>query len=275
MLSAMVCFQVGASFAKGLFSAVGAEGAATLRLAFAALMLIVVWRPWRAASKSQNPWSVLGYGAAIGCMTLCFYKAIATVPLGVAVALQFSGPLAVAIFGSRRPIDFIWVTLAGAGILLLLPLAGMSTPLDPGGVLFALGAGAGWGAYIVFGKAAGQGGQGRAVTFGTLIAAIVVAPFGIAHAGLGLFNPAILPTVLAVAAITTVVPYSLEMLAMTRLPPAIYGVLSSLEPAIGVLAGYVILSERLTAIQIVAVAAIIAASAGTVVTHKAVDAPVV
>ena len=268
MLVAMVAFQAGASFAKGLFSTVGAEGTAALRLGFAAVIMLALWRPWRTPLTRGTAWPILGYGASIGCMTLCFYMAIRTVPLGIAVALQFTGPLAVAIFSSRRTMDFVWVASAGAGIFLLLPLSGGATRLDPTGMLFALGAGVGWGLYIIFGQKAGEAGPGRAVALGTVIAAVIAAPFGVAHAGLGLFNPAILPAALAVAVMTTVLPYWLEMFAMTRLSTPIYGVLSSLEPAIGVLAGFVLLGERLTLVQIGAVCAIMVASAGAIVTHK-------
>ncbi len=275
MLIAMVAFLGGASFAKGLFAAVGAEGASTLRLAFAAMILAAIWRPWRTPLKVKAGWATLGYGAAIGCMTLCFYMAIRTIPLGIAAAVQFTGPLAVAIFSSRRAMDFVWAAGAAVGLLLLLPWSDASAHLDLVGMGFALCAGAGWGLYIIFGQQAGAVGPGRAVALGTIIAAVVVAPFGLAHAGLGLFNPAVLPLAMAVAVMTTVIPYSLEMYAMTRLPAATYGVLSSLEPAVGVLAGFVLLGEHLTFLQMAAVGAVMMASVGTILTHKEIDVSLV
>ena len=275
MVIAMVAFLGGASFAKGLFAAVGAEGASTLRLAFAAVILVAIWRPWRTPLEANARWATLGYGAAIGAMTLCFYMAIRTIPLGIAAAVQFTGPLAVAILSSRRATDLVWAACAAAGLLLLLPWSAASAPLDLVGMMYALGAGAGWGLYIIFGQKAGAVGPGRAVALGTMVAAVVVAPFGLAHAGFGLFNPAILPLALAVAVMTTVIPYSLEMYAMTRLPAATYGILSSLEPAVGVLAGFVLLGEHLTVPQMAAVGAVMMASAGTVLTHKEIDVSLV
>lgn len=275
MLAAMVCFQVGASFAKSLFASVGPQGATTLRLVFAAIILTAVNRPWRKPERPTPRWAVLGFGVAIACATLCFYTAISTIPLGVAIAIQFAGPLTLAVITSRRPTDFLMVALAAAGILMLLPWSATASRIDPVGIGFALAAAVGWAGYIVFGKAAGAGGQSRAVTLSTLVAAVIVAPFGFAHAGLALFDPALLPTAIIVALITTVVPISLEMFALGRLSTAIFGVLSSLEPAVGVMAGFLMLHEQLTALQLIAIAAIIAASAGTMVTHKVANAPVV
>ena len=274
MLAAMVCFQVGASFAKNLFASVGPQGATALRLVFAAIILTAVNRPWRKPERSTPRWAVLGFGVAIACATLCFYTAISTIPLGVAIAVQFAGPLALAVVTSRRTTDFLMVGLAAAGILMLLPWSAAAGRIDPVGIGFAMAAAVGWAGYIVFGKAAGAGGQGRAVTLGTLVAAVIVAPIGFAHAGAALFNPALLPTAIIVALITTVAPMSLEMFALTRLSTAIFGVLSSLEPAVGVTAGFVMLHEHLTSLQLIAIAAVIAASVGTVLTHKVANAPV-
>jgi len=267
MLIAMVAFQAGASLAKQLFASVGAQGTVTLRLAFGALILLGVWRPWRSPLPVGAAWPIFGYGAALAGVTFFFYMAIRTIPLGVAVALQFTGPLAVATLSSRRAIDFLWIGLATLGVGLLLPIDGLSSPLDTGGVAFALAAAVGWGLYIILGRKAGAAGQGRAVTLGMVIAALIVAPFGVAHAGARLADPAILPLALAVAVLTSALPISLEMFALVRLPGAIYGVLSSLEPAIGAIAGLLLLHERLAPLQMIAMGAIMAASAGAVITH--------
>jgi len=264
---AMISVQAGASLAKGLFHTVGPLGATTLRVGFAAAMTLALWRPWRGPPLSWSRWPILAYGVVLGVMNMLFYQALARVPLGIAVALEFTGPLAVATLSSRRLADFVWVGLAVAGLLLLLPFGPLSSKLDPVGVLFALGAGLFWALYIVFGKRAGAGGQGQAVGFGITIAAIVVAPLGVASAGPALLAVAILPTALLVALLTSVIPYSLEMVALTRLPAKTFGILMSAEPAVGVLSGFLILGERLSVPQMLAIALIIAASAGAVFTH--------
>ena len=272
LVVAMISVQGGASLAKGLFPAVGAQGAVTLRLVFAAVMMLALWRPWR-ASVARGRWASIGaYGVVLGAMNLLFYLSLRTVPLGIAVALEFTGPLAVALLGSRRPLDFLWVAFAVIGVGLLLPLRGGPAPVDPRGLLLALGAGVCWALYIVFGQKAGAGGSGQAVGYGTCIAALVAAPFGIAHAGMHLLSPALLVLGLMVALLGSVIPYSLEMVALSRLPAKTFGILMSAEPAIGVVLGFLVLGERLGPLQIVAVLTIIVASAGAVVTQRRSDA---
>jgi inner membrane transporter RhtA len=198
----------------------------------------------------------------MGVMNLVFYMALRTIPLGVAVAVEFTGPLAVALFSSRRPVDFAWIVLAVIGLLLLLPLHGTAHALDPAGVMYALAAGVCWALYIVFGQKAGATHGGDAVTLGIAIGALVAVPVGVMHAGGALFSPALLPLGLGVAVLSSMLPYSLEMIALTRMPARTYSVLVSLEPAVAALAGAAFLGERLDTLQWLAVAAIIAASAG-------------
>jgi len=270
LVVAMVSVQGGASLAKGLFPAVGAQGAVTLRLVFAAVMMLALWRPWR-VPVARGRWASIGaYGIVLGAMNLLFYLSLRTVPLGIAVALEFTGPLAVALLGSRRGLDVVWVVFAVVGVGLLLPLRG-AAPVDPHGLLLALGAGVCWALYIVFGKKAGAEGSGQAVGYGTCIAAVVAAPFGVAHAGLHLFSPALLGLGLGVALLGSVIPYSLEMIALSRLPAKTFGILMSAEPAVGAVLGFIILGEHLGALQIAAIVTIIIASAGAVITQRRAD----
>lgn len=269
IVAAMASIQTGAAIAKlALFPHAGAMGTTALRVSLAALILLVVWRPWRRWPRARDLGWIAIYGAALGVMNLLFYLALRTIPLGVAVALEFTGPLAVAILGSHRPLDFAWAALAAAGVILLLPLTGFTQALDPLGIAFALGAGACWAAYIVFGKRAGQGHAGTATAIGMVVAALIAAPVGYVAVGAGLFDPRLLPAALAVAVMSSALPYSLEMVALKRLPQRTFGILMSLEPAIGALSGLVLLHEQLSAIQLLAVAAIIAASVGAAATAR-------
>ena len=269
LLIAMVSVQVGASAAKGLFPMVGAEGAAALRLMLFAPIMLAIWRPWRTRLDRANVLPLLGYGLALGAMNLTFYLCLRTIPLGIAVALEFTGPLVVTVLHSRRWSDLIWVCLAVAGLLLLLPLNGLAKPLDPTGMILALVAGGFWALYIVFGQKAGAEHGGAAVALGGVIAALLVAPFGIAHAGAALFSPAILPTALVVALMASAIPYSCEMAALTRLPTQTFGIMMSLEPAVAALSGFVFLHERLAPIQLLAILLVISASLGAILTARA------
>ncbi len=269
-LLAMVFIQAGASIIKGLFPLVGTQGATTLRLAFSSLMMLLIWRPWRTpVTRGRWRW-IIAYGAVLGIMNSLFYQSLARIPLGIAVALEFTGPLGLALLSSRRALDFLWVMLAIGGIYLLLPISPAGAALDPVGVSFAFGAGVCWALYIAFGQKAGQGGgSGPAVVYGSLVGTLVVLPVGAAQALHGLSLPNVLPSVLAVALLSSAIPYSLEMVAMTRLPSKTFGVLMSVEPGIGALVGFLLLHERMNALQVIAVLLIIAASVGTVLTHAA------
>jgi inner membrane transporter RhtA len=260
----MAATQTGASFAKHLFPLVGAPGATALRLSIAALVLILLFRPWRQRFDRRQARAVLLYGLAMGAMNLFFYGALATIPLGVAVALEFTGPLAVALWGARRPIDFFWIVLAVLGFALLLPL-GHGGSIDGRGIALALGAGTCWAGYIVFGQKAGPGGAGTAA-LGVLVAALLAAPFGLATAGATLFDPAILPLAFAVAMLSSAIPYSLDMIALPHIPARLFGILMSAQPAFAALSGLLFLRETLGALQIVAIAAIVVASLGATLT---------
>jgi len=263
LLISMVSYQCGAALAKHLFPLVGAQGATAYRLGLSALILLLWRRPWR-RSGGQRDWRALwGYGLSMGAMNLVFYMALRTIPLGIAVALEFTGPLALALFGSRRPIDFVWIALVVAGLALLLPLRAQAQALDPVGVMYALAAGVGWALYIVLGKKAGASHGRDAVTLGTSIGALLAIPFGVVHAGGALLSPVLLPYALGVAVLSSALPYSLEMVALTRLPARTFGTLLSLEPAIAAVAGAALLDQRLSLLQWMAIVAIIVAATGT------------
>ncbi|MER2194414.1 EamA family transporter [Methylobacterium brachiatum] len=263
----MVSLQYGATIAKNLFPVVGAAGTSALRVGFSALILIAVWRPWRRSlARREAGWIAL-YGITLGVMNLLFYLAIARLPLGPAVAIEFAGPLAIALIASRRTTDFLWIGVAVAGLGLLLPIAPTS-PLDPLGVALALGAALAWALYILFGQRAGRIDGGRAVSLGMLVAALVAAPFGLAEAGAALLAPGVLMAGLLVALLSSALPYSLEMFALRRLDRKSFGVLMSLEPAVAACAGFALLGERLGAVQWLAIGLVIAASAGITATSR-------
>lgn len=269
LLVAMSSYQCGAAIAERLFPAVGAQGATAFRLGLAATVLLLWRRPWRRWRRDRD-WRVLwGYGLAMGAMNLVFYLALRTIPLGIAVALEFTGPLAIALFGSRRALDVAWVGLVILGLALLLPLHRHEHALDPVGVGYALAAGLGWALYILFGQKAGVAYGHDAVTWGIAIGALLAVPAGAAHAGTALLAPSLLPFGLGVAVLSSVLPYSLEMVALTRLPARHFSVLLSLEPVIASLAGAAFLGERLGPLQWLAVASIVVASAGTAYTARA------
>ncbi|HEU4662964.1 MAG TPA: EamA family transporter [Dokdonella sp.] len=263
LLIGMLSYQCGAAMAKHLFPAVGAEGATAYRLGLAALILLAWRRPWRHSHAGKDRRALWAYGLAIGAMNLVFYLSLRTIPLGIAVALEFTGPLALALSGSRRFVDFVWIALVVAGLLMLLPLREQARPLDPLGVALALAAGVGWALYIVFGRRAGAAYGADAVTLGTVIGALFAVPIGFAHAGSAMLSPSLLPFALGVAVLSSALPYTLEMIALTRLPTRAFSTLLSLEPALAAAAGAAFLGERLGALQWLAIAAIVAAAAGT------------
>jgi inner membrane transporter RhtA len=268
LVASMVSLSVGTSFAKHLFATVGAEGTTALRVGLAALILVAVWRPWHLRPSRADAGALLLYGGVLGAMNLLFYLSLRTISLGLAIAIEFSGPLTLALAHSRRPIDFVWIACAVLGLGLLLPLGGLSGGLDPVGVACALGAALCWALYIVFGQRVGHLHGGRSVAIGMSVAALVVLPFGIASAGAALLKPATLAFGLAIAALSSALPYSLEMVALKRLTKQSFGVLLSLEPAIGSLAGLAILDERLSGTEWFAIVCIVVASVGNTVSAQ-------
>ena len=275
LLIAMASIQAGASLAKSMFPVVGAQGTTTLRLIFASLIMLLMLRPWRAKLTGQSLRTVIVYGMALGGMNFLFYMSVRTVPLGIAVALEFTGPLAVAIYASRRAIDFLWIALAVVGLLLLIPTGATSAGIDLVGAGYALGAGVCWALYILFGQKAGADNGVQTAALGVMIAALFVAPIGIVHAGAALLTPSLIPIALGVAILSTALPYTLEMIALTRMPARTFGTLMSVEPAIAALSGLVFLQEYLSLAQWMAITCIILASVGATLTMANTAKPAV
>lgn len=268
LLIAMLSLQGGASLAKSLFPAVGATGITALRLGFGTLILCIIFKPWRLRFSREQRLPLLMYGLALGTMNFTFYLAIRTVPLGVAVGLEFTGPLALALFGSRRPLDFVWVLLAVIGLWFLLPFGTGMTAIDPLGAALAVSAGACWAIYILAGQRAGAEHGPATVAIGSLIASGIFVPLGLTFAESGIWTWAVMPIALLVALLSSAIPYSLEMIALTRLPARIFGTLMSLEPAMAAFSGMLFLGETLTGLQWLALLAIIIASAGSTLTMR-------
>jgi len=269
VLGSVIFLALGTSWAKHtLFPLVGAQGTTAVRVGFSALLLLVLWRPWRWPLSGRDARMVAYYGAALGAMNLCFYMALRTIPFGVAVAIEFSGPLLVALLGSRRPMDFIWVVFAIVGLLLLLPMINNVSTLDPTGVMFALAAAALWATYIISGKRVEHMHAGHSVSLGLTVAAVVVVPIGAVQAGSALLSPTVLWVGLGVAALSSAIPISLEMVALKRLPKQAFGIMLSMEPAAAALLALLLLDEHLTATQWVAIALIMAASMGSALTAQ-------
>ena len=263
LVGSMTSVCLGATFAHAMFATVGAAGTTTLRITIAALILVALRRPWRHRLSRRDAGRIALYGAMLGLMNLCFYMSIRTVPLGLAIAIEFTGPLAVALAASRRVLDLAWIALAILGVTLLLPLHGVASALDPAGIAFALMGAVFWAAYIITGQRLSHLDGGQAVSLGLAIGALAVLPFGLVAAGRTLLDPGLLATGIVVAVLSSAVPYSLEIFALRHLPRQTFGVLLSLEPAIGALVGLVLLGQHLWPVQWAAIACIVAASVGT------------
>lgn len=264
----MFSIQAGASLAKGLFIELGPAGVTLLRIFFASLILIAIYRPWRTKLSSSQYKAIALYGFSLGAMNLSFYMALERIPLGITVALEFSGPLAVALFSSKQLKDIVWVICAVVGIYLLLPLGATSANLDSLGIFFALLAGAFWGMYILFGeKVASSVPSGTASSLGMVIALVTVLPYGLLANGSNLLQWNLIPIAFGVAILSSAIPYTLEMISLQKIPKQSFSIMMSLEPAIATLSGFVLLKEQLHPTQYLAIALIITASVGSIFTN--------
>lgn len=268
LVISMVSIQGGAALAKSMFPMIGPQGVTAVRLGLGTLILAVIFKPWRLRFKREQRLPLFFYGLALGSMNYLFYLSLKTIPLGVAVALEFTGPLAVALFASRRAVDFVWVILAVVGLWFLLPLGKEIAHVDLAGAAYALGAGACWAMYIIAGQKAGAEHGPATVAVGSFIAAIIFVPLGAFEASSTIFTWAVLPLGIIIAVLSTALPYSLEMIALTRLPTRTFGTLMSVEPALAAISGIIFLGEHLSFIQWIALFFIIVASAGSTLTIK-------
>jgi inner membrane transporter RhtA len=264
---ALLCSQLslngGAAVAKHLFPKIGVEGVTAYRVGISALIMLLMFRPWRTRLTGRQALNVAIYGCVIGLMNLLIYRAFSHIPMGIAVAIEVAGPLTVAVISSHRPRDVVAVCLAVAGLYFLLPIHGQVDRLDPVGVAYAAGAAVCWALYIVFGKRVASGSGGQSVAWGMLAASLFIVPIGVAHAGAVLLTPSYLLIGAAIAVMSSAVPYTLEMLSMRALSQRTFSMFSSAAPAISALAGMVVLGELLSLTQWLAIGAIVAATALT------------
>lgn len=267
VLLAIISVQCGAAIAKTLFPALGAAGTASIRIGLSSLILLLAYRPNLKQITPQQWKIVIPYGLSLGAMNLVFYFAIERIPIGLAVTLEFIGPLLVAIVGSRRIIDYLWILLAAAGIVLIAPWS--NDRIDSLGVLFALLAGALWAAYIILGgKISKIMNDGQAVSTGMLFAALLILPFGFYENGLVNLTPKFFGMGLALALLSSAIPFTLEMKALGQLPSRTFSILMSLEPAAASICAFIFLQENLTLYEVLAVVCVIVASAGSTLTAK-------
>ena len=271
VLGGMASYQFGAAIAKSLFPVFGPTGTAGLRIFLSTLVLFAIWRPWRQRPDWAAIRAVVPYGAALGTMNLLFYLALARLPLGVAVAIEFTGPLALATLGSRRLLDLLWAVLAASGLALLLAPNAALRAVDPLGVAAALGAGLCWALYIVFGRNVGRRiAGGHATALGMAVASLAVVPFCLPAMAPVLDDPHRLLAAGLVAVLCSALPYSLEMAAMRHLSTRAFGILMSIEPALAALSGLLLLGEQLSPQRWLAILCIILASAGSALAGEAV-----
>jgi inner membrane transporter RhtA len=267
VLGAIASVQFGSAIAATLFARVGPGGAVLLRLVSATIVLLALWRPRLRGRTRQELVLAVMFGVVLAGMNLSFYESLHRIPLGVAVTIEFVGPLAVAVSGSRRLLDVVWVTLAAVGILALTH--GGAHGLNTLGVAFALIAACLWGAYILLNARVGQAFErGTGLALAMLVSSVVALPAGVIDGGTRILEPRTLAVGAAVGMLSSAIPYSLELEALRRIAVSVFGVLMSLEPAMAALAGVLVLRQSLSGILLVAVAMVIAASVGTTVTQS-------
>lgn len=268
LILGMISIQYGASVAKNLFVLSGIAGATTLRLIFASLSLLLIMRPWRKTFKKEYFLPITLYGVSLGLMNLSFYFALAKIPLGIAVALEFTGPLMLAVLASRKKMDFLWVIMAALGIFFLLPSSSNGS-LDPWGIFYALLAGFFWALYIIFGKRlSAYIPTTLGISYGMCAATLVVLPWGLVLNFESMLQTEVMIPALVVGIFGSSIPYALELRAMKNLSQQSFSILMSLEPAVATLIGVIFLAEFLTPLQMGAIIMVILASLGTSLSSK-------
>lgn len=272
VLIAITSIQLGAAFSTHLFDEVGSSGTVLLRTLFAAIVLMLVVRPAREALTKRSVREIALYGVTLAGMNLPFFAALERLPLGIAVTLEFVGPLAVAVWSSRRPRDLLWVALAAIGVLLFAPDLGNG--LDPVGVILALTAGCFWGAYILVSARVGRGPAGLGgLSYAMVFATLLVLPFGIPSGGMELLDGHVIAVGMAIALLSSVLPYAAELNALRRIPEGTFGILLSLEPAVATLFGSLLLDQHLVPRELVAIALVVVASSGALSAPEAHEPP--
>jgi inner membrane transporter RhtA len=270
LLAAIFSVQFGSAFADRTFPQVGPGGVAFLRVLFTAIVLTAVARPSLRGRSRREVVTVCAYGLLVAGMNWSFYEALHHLPLGVAVTIEFTGPLTVAVAGSRRALDALWVLLAAGGVV-LLATRGSHAGVHLTGVLLALIPAACWGCYILLAKQVGKSfGALEALSIGMLVGSLLVLPAGIVEGGTALLRPSVLGACLGVAMLSSLVPYTLELIALRRMSTAVFGLLMSLEPAVAALAGVILLGQRLTLVLAAALLLVVSASVGSSVTGRSV-----
>jgi inner membrane transporter RhtA len=272
VLAAIASVQSGAAVATQLFPRVGAGGATLLRLGIAAILLAGVARPPLRSRPRRDLGTAVAFGLVLVAMNGAFYVALTRIPLGVAVTVEFVGPLAVAVLGSRRRLDVAWVLLAAAGVVLL---SSAGSRLDPLGLALAAVAGGFWAGYILLSQRVGAIYPGASgLTIALVVGTVAVAPFGVVAGGRALLEPGVLARGLVVAVLSSALPYSLELAALRRMRTSVFGILMSLEPAVAALSGLLFLGQHLLLREWVAISAVVAASIGATATSRPTDVPV-
>ncbi|WP_392559165.1 EamA family transporter [Orbus mooreae] len=270
ILISMASVQGSSSLAKHLFSTLGPSGMAAWRLVFSSIMLLLIFKPWRKPITKQAWKYIILYGFALGIMNLSFYSSIERIPIGIAVAIELTGPIMVAMCATRKKIDFIWLGIAIIGLVMLLPITEAHTDLDVVGILLALCAGACWAMYIIFGRKAGQLQGPSSVALGSVIVSCFIFPIGVWQSGEVMFSLDVLPLAFLVALLASAIPYALDMIALPKIPASTFSTLMSLSPVLGALSGLIFLQEMLSVKQWLSIMLIIISSIGTVlsITHK-------
>ncbi|MFV0482402.1 MAG: EamA family transporter [Campylobacteraceae bacterium] len=268
VLLSIISTQGSSSLAKHMFDTLGPEGMAAWRLLFSALMLFIIFKPYKKKiSKNALPFILL-YGLSMGIMNLTFYFAIERIPIGIAVAIELIGPISVALLSSRAWSDFLWIALASIGLIILLPIHEFSSDLDFLGIVFALLAGLCWALYIVFGKKAGELHGSSSVAIGMFFASIVIFPLGVYKSGNAMFSLEVMPLALLVALLASALPYALDMIALPKLPAKTFSTLLSLSPVFAALFAFLFLQEKLSGVEWFAIILIIISSIGVILSFS-------